>query len=73
MNFTVYCTDCGRPLATTEDMADEDAAKCEKCGSMLEFHVRRDTALIRLKTYATMQTEKVPCTFTNLLNELTIM
>lgn len=54
MNFTVYCTDCGRPLATTEDTADEDAATCAKCGSLLEYHVRHDTALIRLKTYATM-------------------
>lgn len=54
MHFTVYCTECGRPLRVAEDEAEEGAAECDRCGAMIEYRVRRDTAVIRLKSYATM-------------------
>lgn len=55
MNFTVYCTDCGLPLAKSEDgAADEESVICSKCGARIEFHVRNDIARIWLLSYASM-------------------
>lgn len=54
MTFTVYCTDCGRPLLTTEDNASDEDATCAKCGAHIEYQVCRDRARIRLLSYMDM-------------------
>lgn len=33
---------------------EEGTAECDRCGSVIEYHVRKNTEVIRLKSYATM-------------------
>lgn len=54
MHFTIYCTECGHTLTTTDDESEEGTAECDRCGSVIEYHVRKNTEVIRLKSYATM-------------------
>lgn len=54
MSFTIHCTECGRPLATTEEDSEEGSVTCGKCGAEIEYQVRHDIAMIRLKSYATL-------------------
>ena len=51
MDFIICCTDCGRPVATTDD-SDEPEVTCACCGSSLAYKVHRQRLIIRLKKYS---------------------